>query len=59
MFFQFAPLPFDQDRGWDPVDRFFTGKFACTLTNKDDETEPPEHTIEKFLQLSCYASQGE
>ncbi|KAM7536568.1 hypothetical protein Aperf_G00000088010 [Anoplocephala perfoliata] len=52
-----APLSFGQDSGWNPVDRFFTGEFACTLTNKDNETEPPVHTTEKFLQLSCYISQ--
>ncbi|VDL61719.1 unnamed protein product [Hymenolepis diminuta] len=52
-----SPKSFGEDSGWNPIDRFLAGKFANTLTNEEDESEPPQHTTETFLQLPCYISQ--
>ncbi|VDN96455.1 unnamed protein product [Rodentolepis nana] len=51
------PKSFGEDSGWNPVDRFLSGKLMNTIKNEENEDEPLQYTTETFLQLSCYISQ--
>ncbi|XP_046999620.1 ubiquitin carboxyl-terminal hydrolase 14 [Schistocerca americana] len=39
------------------VDQYFGGTFDVELKCTESEDEPPSHSIENFLQLSCFISQ--
>lgn len=40
------------------IDQFFGGTFAVTMKNVECEEEPESHSVEDFLQLSCFISTG-
>ena len=39
------------------IDQYFGGAFDCELKCVEAEDEPPTHSKENFLQLSCFISQ--
>jgi ubiquitin carboxyl-terminal hydrolase 14 len=53
------PLPCPHSPAVSIVDQFFGGRFHVTMHNTECEDEPPSHSTEDFLQLSCFISQGQ
>ncbi|KAL3320391.1 hypothetical protein Ciccas_000920 [Cichlidogyrus casuarinus] len=43
--------------GWNPIDRFFTGMFKCSLKCVENNEETASSFVETFNQLSCFINQ--